>query len=268
MTQLEPTKMLTPVRALIVCVDYADLLRLTLPHNMPFFSDSIIVTTYDDKQTRRLAQEYETRIHLTDVFYKRGAYFNKFAAIEEGLDVFGRQGWILLIDADIAIPKFRHPFVPHAGLVYTPYRRILKVVDPVVGIPEQRKWAQNKRPRMKDEQSGYFQLFHGSDRILRRPPWHSLDWTWSGASDAAFQDRWPAHSRVRPPFEVLHLGEHRQNWAGRVTPFLDGTLHPKAVQHQENMDMLMKSRVIAGSVDIYAKEKLYERVADISAYSE
>lgn len=252
------TPMETPVRALIVCVEYADILALTLPHNAEFLSEVMIVSTETDFATRRLAKEFEIPIHLTNVFYRRGAHFNRFAAIEEGLNVFGRHGWLLLLDADIAIPKFRHPFTPVVGRVYTPYRRVLKVhrFNPSEGLPEQHTWAGHKRPLMKDEQSGYFQLFHASDPALGRPPWHSLDWTWAGNADVAFQNRWQVANRVRPPFEVLHIGVPKENWTGRVSPFLDGSVHPDAEVRKDHREMLLRSRIVAGKVDINAKEKL------------
>jgi len=28
--------------------------------------------------------------------------------------------------------------------------------------------------------------------------------------------------QVRPGFDVMHVGEMKQNWAGRVQPFVDG----------------------------------------------
>lgn len=252
----KPDPMGFPIRALIVSVEYSDYLSMTLAHNRPLLSDIMVVTAPQDKKTIAVAQEHEARIHLTEAFYRRGAYFNKFAAIEEGLDVFGRHGWILLMDADICIPHFRHNFTPRIGQIYTPYRRILKNVDLAEGIPEQRKWAQNKRPLMKTESPNFFQLFHASDRALGAPPWHSLDWTWAGSSEGVFQDRWSASARVRPPFEVLHLGRNGTNWAGRVTPFLDGSVPADAKLREDRQNVLLRSRVQAGKVDIFAREKL------------
>ncbi len=128
-----------PVRAITVCVEYADLLALTAPWNQFFYDELTVVTSRDDDATanlcERLSQMLPIRCHRTDVFYARKAKFNKYAALEEGLDVMGRSGWILVIDADIAIMKTDHPFSPRIGNLYTPIRHVL---ENIVGLKRSR----------------------------------------------------------------------------------------------------------------------------------
>jgi hypothetical protein len=242
------------VKAITVCVDYHDILAMTLPYNKEFISEMMVVTTPADERTIAIAQEHGAQVHVTDTFYRRGAHFNKFGALEEALDVFGREGWMLIVDADIAIPKLIPKFIPQEGCIYTPHRRIKE--DITDGIPEERKWRQYKRPMINEEFAGYFQLFHGSDRMLGPAPWHSTDWTWAGGADSAFHNKWPATKKVRPPFEVLHLGPPFTNWAGRVSKYKDGTVDEKAKAREETRDMLLKSRKQSGPLDRFRKEKL------------
>lgn len=241
-------------RQITVCVDYADILELTLPAAKKFSSEIMIVTAARDEKTIALAQEHDVLCHVTDMFYRRGAHFNKFGALEEALDVFGRHGWMLIMDADIVVPEKFHDFEQQEGCIYTPNRRIKE--DLSDGIPEQRKWSRYKRPRVNEEFAGYFQMFHASDRVLGRPPWHAVDWTWAGGADSAFHNKWPPMKKVRPPFEVLHLGPPFTNWCGRVSPYRDGTCDEKAKLRSEAKEMLLRSRKQAGSIDRYKSEKL------------
>lgn len=242
------------VRAVCVSVDYGDILEMTLPTHKFFIEETMVVTVARDTKTIDVAQANGARVHITDVFYRRGAKLNKFAAIEEAYDVFGRDGWLLNIDADIAIPENRHSFIPVPGCIYVPHRRIKHDIS--TGIPEQRKWRQYKRLRTNEEFAGFCQLFHGSDTVLGPPPWHSLDFTWAGSADSFFHSKWPDKKHVRPPFEVLHLGHPFKNWAGRVTPYADGTIDPKAKEREETSNMLLRSRKVEGPLSRFIKEKL------------
>ena len=46
------------MNAILVCVDYSDLLAITLPHNRHHFNKVMVVTTPEDKDTIRLCESF------------------------------------------------------------------------------------------------------------------------------------------------------------------------------------------------------------------
>jgi hypothetical protein len=238
--------MLEPINAITVCVEYADLLALTLPWNQFFWSRIVVVTSPEDEQTIELCRKFaaeglQVHCHQTNAFYARKAKFNKWAALEEGLDVLGRDGWILIHDADIAIQPCNHPFQPQIGRLYTPIRHVMKDISKGV-IPATNEWRKHKPMRLNEEFNGYFQLFHANDPVLGPAPWHSVDWTWAGGGDTEFHKKWPDKMKTRPPFRCLHLGPTEVNWCGRSTPFVDGTLPAEAHVRFEQSQIIKRAR--------------------------
>ena len=210
-----------------------------------------MVTSHEDEKTIALCHELSKTMplhcHRTNVFWARKAKFNKWAAVEEGLDVMGRYGWISIIDADIAIQFTDSRFMPRIGNLYTPIR----LIQPDVrrGIPPLKEWCKMSPAKVNEEFSGYFQLFHANDpAISLLSPWHNIDWTWAGGAGREFTNRWSEEKKVRPPFRCLHVGEPFKNWCGRATPFVDGTLHEKAQERREQAGILrrqMKDRKLS-----------------------
>lgn len=240
------------LRAIMVCVDYGDILGVTLPYNRHHFNEVCIVTTDRDKLTQVVAEQYGCQVYVTDAFYEGGAKFNKWKSLEQALDVYGRRGWMCLMDADVLWPKsievvrawqsqghqllevhqhgshdIIHQFV--AGNLYTPRRRMLERYDLLPEVTEHESlWQQFPLHRNDAEFAGYTQVFHADDPHLSPSPWHATDWAHAGGADSFFQQLWPDAYKVRPSWEVLHIGPAGANWAGRVTPYLDGTLPQEA----------------------------------------
>lgn len=197
------------MKAVIVCVDYSDYLSSTLPYNRHHFEEIVVVTKPTDAETIAVAERNRATIHLTDCFHADGASFNKYRAIEEGLDIIGRDGWTCLLDADIIWPKLTFPYEP--GCLYVPLRRMMP--DWSGTIPEESAWPLWPIHDLRNHWSGYSQIFHASD--LGPGPWHPLDLPNCGTGDTIFQNKWPRELRRRPNFEVLHIGPNRVNWSGR-----------------------------------------------------
>ena len=232
---------MTSLRAIIVSVDYADLLSITLPYNRHHFQDVMVVTSYNDEATVKIAKDNAAHVYQTNAFYTDGAVFNKFRALEEGLDAFGRYGWLCIMDADVLwpkhidwnwphmeVPKFNPDIKvwdgsvgPRKGYLYTPLRRMC---EDITHIPHEPYWKSYPLHPQQVEWAGYTQIFHAEDRHLPTSPWHEVNWKHAGGADSFFQQRWPVSHKLRPSFECLHLGPAGTNWCGRVSAYADGTV--------------------------------------------
>lgn len=247
------------VRAITICVDYHDYLAVTLHHNIRQFKSMLVVTTRHDERTIEVAHHNGAQVLCTDVFYERNAVFNKFAAIEQGLDYIGRKGWLCLIDADIAMSTRHETWQKRIGKFYVPRRRIMDL--PPEFVPEERIWRQHHW--LKGDTQNHCQIFHADDPVLGKPPWHQTDWTWAGGENSLLVDGWVEQEKVRPPFDVLHLGPVGVNWAGRTSRYADGSYDSRAPERRgrfENLINLRRADIMQNKNrrcdDRYAAEKL------------
>lgn len=216
-------------RALITCVGMDDYLALTLPYNRHHFDEVWVVTSLEDTRTTAIADKCHAKHYPTDAFHVGGP-FNKYAAIEEALAMTGREGWLCLLDCDVAIPRgAQWDFEP--GYLYGPRRRMGSAVrapridcpacsgsgvvdttdktnvtwrtfDPCpercygTTLPQESSWHCHKlhhlhsNPKWHNHISGYCQIFHASDKHLPQPPWHPLHLPDAGTGDTMFQDLW------------------------------------------------------------------------------
>jgi hypothetical protein len=226
------------LRAIVVSVDFADLLRVTLAYNRHHFSDVMVVTTPEDQASQDAAKACGADVYTTDSFYEKGAVFNKHKPLEEGLSAMGRYGWICLLDADVLWPKNVPDTTLEAGHIYGCRRRIAEEVPEI--IPS--NWSDCPIYLPKNKWLGGFtQIFHSQDRHLPTPPWHETNWRHAGGADTMFQQRWPKSHRHFLPFEVLHLGEVGLNWCGRVSPYLDGSVPEEAAERRETLKRFTRS---------------------------
>lgn len=230
------------LRAIMTCVDYWDFLAVTLPYNRHHFSEVMVVTSLYDDRTTEVAHANDCRTFHTDLFHRNGAFFNKWAALEAGLDELGREGWLCIMDPDVLWPTSLEVTTEPRSLYFddvvstitllpgqlaAPLRRMY---DDFTGeIPEEDHWDEYPIHRNVSEWAGYSQIFHADDPHLPAPPWHATDWVHAGGADSFLQQKWPKESKIRPQFNVLHVGKHGHNWFGRTTDYLDGTEVSKEV---------------------------------------
>lgn len=225
-------------KGIVTCVDYADLLALTLPSNMEHMAECLVITASRDTETQRLCASIPgVKLYVTDDFFKDGASFNKGRCIEAGFDVIGRDGWILIWDADIMFPhpnEIPKPLVQlQPDILYGAPRRIVQ--NPLKWDPAA-PW--NVFPRRNDNKRviGYFQLFNAASRFLRdRRPWYDQTFTHAGGGDGYFESLTPRQHQCLLPFDVLHLGPCDANWFGRSTPRLDGSVPERSAELQALM---------------------------------
>ena len=79
--------------------------------------------------------------------------------------------------------------------------------------------------------------------------------------DSIFQRKWPRQNKIRPPFDVLHIGTAGSNWYGRASPYLDGNVHKKSAERTEMVMEIWNKRRAAykeglDGEDIWRREKL------------
>jgi len=211
------------VRGIVICVNYDDLLSITLPRNMRFLDECVVVTAPSDERTKAVCRGIpNVRVLETNAFYEHGAKFNKGLAMEQGFDFLGRHGWILIWDADILFPDdindYVSPELMDASTLYGPRRLILP--DPKKWTPEF-NWDSAYPTRDRDF-PGFFQLFHADDPHIKSLPWYDVTFAHAGGGDGYFATRWKWAEKVRMPFSVLHLGPRDKNWFGRVSERTDG----------------------------------------------
>ena len=253
-----------PVKAVVVCVGYDDILKITMPTVLPHVEKMVVVTSPDDKRTQEYVAGFaNVKTHVTDVFTRNGAKFNKGAGMEEGFDALGRDGWILVLDADIMVPpdlgERLEALKPKRGYLYNPRRRILENPADWWRYTNPKKWGE--LPLRKEDKGwyGYFQLFNAADPALVGRPWYPTDFTHAGQCDDKFQHRWPADRKLRPDFEVLHLGKCDENWFGRTTERVDGVAVEGSVEERRQLQKRLRQKHGWG----YKRnphEKLEERV--------
>lgn len=245
------------MRAILCAVDYSDILRLTLPYNRHHFDSVTVVTSPDDyPNVEPVARANAAKVVVTDLFYRSGAKFNKFAALEHGLDVMGRHGLIAIMDADVVwpttLPVGAGPVAYQVGKLYGPRRRM---VEPAPReIPPEHTWSRYPLHPQQREYAGYSQVFFAEDPHLGPPPWHETNWTTAGGGDSFFQAKWPDADKIRPPWEVLHLGPAGVNWCGRASAYVDGRVPEDGEQKIAELRRLIRART--NGPDRFKAEKL------------
>lgn len=238
------------ITVVTVCVHYDDILALTLPSWKKHFENIWVITTWKDRKTQDLVNRLGgAKCFCTDIFYHRGARFNKGAALEEFFDYMPPEGWFLHLDSDIVLPEVLPiPDKLDVGKLYTVPRRnfpALKKYNPEESwdkYPWERQNLKGRRDISQVTPLGYFQLFNIADPHLKTgKPRFGRDFFHAGKYDIFFMRHW-GDPRGENDFEtldfaVLHLGPVGRNWCGRVTPRLDGEAPPfsdeiKALQRE------------------------------------
>ncbi|MFT4111696.1 hypothetical protein [Silvibacterium sp.] len=231
------------LEAVVVCDQYSDFLAHTLPHNKFLFDRIVVITSYEDRATRKLCEFHHVQCIPTDLLQSRKGEFHKGKGINLGLAALSLKGWAVHLDADIYLPPQTRLLLQQAELD----PRCVYGIDRfnVRGYPA---WAAFQgEPRLQQEAEtyihmhafpigtrvmhrhaggyvpiGFFQLWNPSvSGITRYPEEH----TNAGRGDTVFAQLWP---RARRGFIPEIVGYHLEsddarnaaNWNGRITaPF-------------------------------------------------
>lgn len=236
------------IEAVITCVNYADFLAETLPHNRVLFDKTVVVTAPEDSATRRVCEFWNVACVPTDVFETRWGRFDKGRAINVGLAELAKTDWVLHLDADIFLPPLTRGMLAAAELdpafLYGVDRHVCSGADPwrsFLALPqlqhENQTWVHmDKFPvgtRLVVDTGylppGFFQLWNAASGILEYPADHAS----AARTDMQFALQWPRRRRaLLPEIVAYHLesidAAHGSNWNGRKTAHFGahGTLDP------------------------------------------
>lgn len=234
------------LEAVIVCVNYSDFLKATLPYNIPYFDNIVVVTSFEDKRTQELCRHYNIDPVITNCFYESDDPFNKARGINLGFAHLRHNSWVLHMDADILLPHnfrnnlFMYPL--NVNCLYGMDRQNIIGRKQYEQLLKSSSYSLQYRDKFifeksKDEEGarlvhrefgycpiGYAQLFHGS--YLKKWKMKYPD-NQKGAerSDVQFSLQWKRENRILlPTVSCFHLESERANqgvnWYGRKTaPF-------------------------------------------------
>lgn len=226
----------------IVCDGYADFLAHTLPLNKHFFEHMVVVTSYEDKDTRQLCEHLHVNCVPTDDLETRKGNFYKGLGINAGLEALSKTGWVLHMDADIVLPPLFREIIQRCNLdphfLYGCDRYMIEgreQWDGQVDKPEpaHRAWTWCYTDSYKLGTRlmiggcfvpiGFFQLWSPMvSGIMDYPPMHNS----AARGDVLHAMRWPRSQRgFLPEIITYHLAskdsKHASNWGGRTTaPFV------------------------------------------------
>jgi hypothetical protein len=237
------------IECVITCSHFSDMLAETLPANRSLFDKTVVVTDYEDMDTKKVCDYWNVQCVRTDVLESRKGIFNKGKGINVGFGACSGDGWMVHMDADIVLPPISRALIETADLDPTCIYGIDRLM--VVGEDQWRNFITN--PQLQQEgwseygdcgkfihvhkefpvgtrvahptgyvPIGFFQLWHPKTSGFFKYPEHHTD---AGRGDMLFALQWPRAKRHMIP-EIIgyHLeseaAEMGRNWGGRRTkPF-------------------------------------------------
>lgn len=227
------------IEAVIVCVDYADFLAETLPHNLPHFDRTLVITAPGDLETQELCRKLSVPYYTTNLFYKDGEAFNKSRGIDFGLSYLRENDWVVHLDADTYLPPMTRKWLEWRALdeqgIYGVDRVDCDGYEPWKAYMAERDNQHDYMCRVKvppfpllDRIAirdyggyvpiGYFQMWHASHG--RRYPIARGN---AEHTDVLHAIQWDAaHRHLVPEVIAVHLQSAPAalgaNWKGRTTP--------------------------------------------------
>ena len=221
------------LEAVIVCVDFGDFLSTTLPINRREFSRTIVVTSPEDELTEKVSVENGATLLLTTRYRENGT-FNKGKAINDGLALCKKRGWVVLLDADISFPRHFHRRLsinlkrePMQGqTLYGLHRLMCPSYQEWLHYLRHRThvWRLDKRRGPRKKPAGYFQLWNAREMPNVRYPENYPDKpdAFGGYhGDLAFARSFPRCRHLEAPY-LIHLDAKgnggASDYAGRTSP--------------------------------------------------
>lgn len=256
------------LEAVIVCLNYHDFLLETLPLNLPYFDDVIVVTGHADERTKNVCRKYSVDYVVTSAFHEHGDTFNKARAINIGLSSLSKKEWLIHLDADIVVPhgfrrmldkallnpkniygadrinvygydawmKLKPRLIPHYDAHWFVDAGKCHEKEPMEGCKFGARVIHKEHGYIP---IGFFQLFHQSAGYSYN---HKLGQ--AAGSDVMFPIQWPRENRILlPEVVVYHLDSELEhgigtNWKGRKSKHFGRCQkcdrHPCSCQHHDH----------------------------------
>jgi|JI10StandDraft_1071094.scaffolds.fasta_scaffold07924_9 hypothetical protein len=222
--------------AVTISVNYSDYLVWSLPTAKNIFDRLIVVTSKDDKETKRVCDYYWVECLQTDIMTK-DEKFNKGLGINLGLEVIGAKDWCVHFDSDIVFPPRFNDYIRSKKLdkscLYGVDRLMVKSWEQWISFyqnPFPQHYVGSAWPTfdvgyrvvqgMAYSPIGYFQLFNMSYEKIGNPVYPDK-FDSAADSDLRFSAKWPEEKRLLiPELFVYHLSTENSigvNWNGRKT---------------------------------------------------
>lgn len=231
------------IECVVVCVNYADFLAHTLPHNKQHFDHMIVVTSPEDKDTQDVCTHYNVECLVTREMTTNGDPFNKAKGINVALQYLSKRDWVVHLDADMYLPPLTRGILERIQLDKNNIYGIDRMMCPTFEA-----WSEYiRKPTpihtgwvyihptifpmgvrigefMSDgyEPIGFFQMWHpNTSGVKLYPETHGA----ADRTDVQHAKKWNRKNRALIPeiigihldSEDLNLKEMGKNWNGRKT---------------------------------------------------
>lgn len=210
------------VNAVVISVNCADYLELTLPENIKHFKNYYVGTVESDTETIGICKKYGAiPVICKDPHNLNGYKFDKGSCVQECLkQIKNRDEWVVLLDADIILP-------PEFGklYVYNLYKHVL------YGVSRSFAWDYNEYLEYKNGKQinqfenipggygcGYFMFFNLNAPQIKNVSLENIYPNGNIQTDMILLEKFhPERSTVgKLEFKVLHLGGHSLFENGRI----------------------------------------------------
>jgi len=215
------------MEAVIVCVNYGDILSWTLPWNREQFDNIAIVTSSTDTHTQEIARQYDAKLIISDRYRDNRVGFNKGKMLNDGIAALDMDDWILITDADILfLPNMRKRVMQrmlHTDCLYyatrmdAPEKDAEKWLASFMKHPQLINTLPFTQPGRNRMPWGYFQLINAKAANLAgmKRRIYSEEFGTACDVDYAFQDQWHPTMKILLPELTIHIphGSEGTNWS-------------------------------------------------------
>ena len=234
------------IDAVLVCVGYADYLRVTLPWNRRNFERVVVATTPSDRETQKVCADLNAECVQSGSLHHDGAPFNKGRLLNDAYAELEDPEWVLILDADVLLPMdwrgqieqliLNPGCIHHTRRLETGDQHRNRAVHALAtsGAKWKRAYGNVPLELVYDvgETAGFFQLVNArAESLLKHKTFYPVEYPTAGKSDVIFGARWPKRKRLNlpfPAFDVFHFphgpARNARNWKGRTSPRISAPL--------------------------------------------